>query len=359
MRRLELDGLRAVAATMVVLFHCLVAVARPHALTADMQLGPAGAVANGSSAVILFFVLSGSVLAGSFARDRSVRGTLAFLLRRGLRLYPAWLAALSAAWLASFLYPALPQAGGLGSFFQKSLAVHLDPGLLARSLAWPGTAYGQLPQGWTLALELQLSFVLPVLVLLAGRLGNAAVAGLATAGLVLGDALLLQYAFPFALGVVLERCRRVPAAVSAPVAAASGLLAATAFLLPPGWLWPWSRALGIAVPSMGAIVLVWLAGRRGPMYPVLSSAPLARIGEASYGLYLLHFPVVCLVAPFLVGDAPAPDRTTALARWLTLAAIVLPVSLVLALASWRWIERPAIAAGRRLTRRFAGPRSAA
>jgi peptidoglycan/LPS O-acetylase OafA/YrhL len=37
-------------------------------------------------------------------------------------------------------------------------------------------------------------------------------------------------------------------------------------------------------------------------------------------------------------------------RWLGLAAVVVPVAGLLAAASWRWIEAPAIAAGRRLGR---------
>jgi peptidoglycan/LPS O-acetylase OafA/YrhL len=50
----------------------------------------------------------------------------------------------------------------------------------------------------------------------------------------------------------------------------------------------------------------------------------------------------------VLGDEPATDATTAIVRWLMLAAIVFPVSMLLATASYRWIEAPAIAAGRRL-----------
>ncbi len=351
MRRRELDGLRALAATMVVLFHCAVAVGSPHPVTAAMRLGVPGALANGASAVVLFFVLSGLVLTESLQRAPGPGGAVAFLARRLLRLYPAWLAALLATWGASFLYPALPLAGGLSPSMRGSLAVHLDWQQLLSSLASPGTAHGQMPQGWTLALELQLSFLLPALVVLARRLRPPVLLGLAATGLVLSDVPLIQYAFPFTLGVVLGIERRERPELPGAVAAAAGGLAAAVFLLPPGWLWPISPSLGIATASAGAAVLVRLAGRPGRLRSLLASAPLVRVGEASYGLYLLHFAVVCLVAPLLVGDGPAASLPVAVVRWLRLAAVVLPVSVLLAMASWRWIERPAIALGRRIPRR--------
>src|SRR5688572_5505249 len=55
-REPELDGLRAMAALMVALLHCLFAVGMPSELRERLVTGPAGVAANGNSAVILFFV---------------------------------------------------------------------------------------------------------------------------------------------------------------------------------------------------------------------------------------------------------------------------------------------------------------
>jgi len=367
-RELEFDGLRALAAGMVLLFHCLYAVGMPNDLSAGLRRGPVGAIANGASAVVLFFLVSGHVLAGSFLRDLSrghpTRGAAAFVVRRLFRLYPAYLAALAVAWLAALAHPHLGYGAGVGRAVALSAGVHLGAVELLRSALAPGTAYGLLPPGWTLTIELLLSFVLPLLVLLALRAGVSVLVVTAALGLLLTDLRAVQFGFPFALGIAIRMAGdSVPLRVRprfGRLRLAAFWVAVAVLLLPPSWLWPVSPALGIATASLGAAGVVVLLPDRTSIAALLRCKPLVRIGEASYGLYLFHYSVLCLLVPVVLGDQPAADATTAIGRWLTLVALVLPVSLLVALASYRWIEAPAIAAGRRVSRNLtAGPRDAA
>jgi peptidoglycan/LPS O-acetylase OafA/YrhL len=68
---------------------------------------------------------------------------------------------------------------------------------------------------------------------------------------------------------------------------------------------------------------------------LLSLRPIVRLGEASYGLYILHFPIYNAVATWLVVDW---DQT----RWFLIQffAVVLPVSVI----SFERFEQPLRAA---------------
>jgi len=66
---------------------------------------------------------------------------------------------------------------------------------------------------------------------------------------------------------------------------------------------------------------------------------LTRPGDVSYGVYLLAFPVQQTIVLLAGGGGIGP---------LALVAISLPVTYLLALLSWRVIERPALSLKRRV-----------
>src|SRR5436305_607603 len=99
----ELDALRGIAAAVVLTFHWLAVMPAWNADTRHdggaylllnaVKYTPLHVFAAGPEAVLLFFVLSGFVLALPFVEGRA-GGYLPFLVRRAFRIYPAaWLMA--------------------------------------------------------------------------------------------------------------------------------------------------------------------------------------------------------------------------------------------------------------------------
>lgn len=89
----------------------------------------------------------------------------------------------------------------------------------------------------------------------------------------------------------------------------------------PGW---WT------VPVVAGTVMVLEWGRAGtPVARVLGWSPLAGIGLISYSAYLWHQPLLAFARIRLNGDLPRP-----------LLFALIGVTLVLAYATWRWVERP-------------------
>src|SRR3954447_23071319 len=107
----QLDAVRGIAAFMVVLRPGLLSLPSGASLAAAIEWVPGFAILGlGRPAVVLFFVLSGFVLAPSVA-PRAL-GFVRFATKRAVRLLPPYWAAIAAAFLLLSLAPARP-AGGL------------------------------------------------------------------------------------------------------------------------------------------------------------------------------------------------------------------------------------------------------
>lgn len=86
------------------------------------------------------------------------------------------------------------------------------------------------------------------------------------------------------------------------------------------------------------------------MRPWLSHPAMQWLGAVSYSLYLLHSPCVALFSGIAARiDAPAVK--------LAILGMSFAISLVAAHLTYRWIERPMIALGKRLANRPPQPRA--
>lgn len=334
-RMVFVDSLRFVAAALVLVQHL-----------ADRMAAPAwrsvAALSPGVSGVVLFFLISGFVIPFSVQRGFDPGR---FVVRRLLRIYPLYLAALAL----------LVAGGGLG---------------LLPEWAWLGTARPQvwlanlllvqdyvslrpiLGVSWTLIIELvwyglfaaallvfkdraavALSVLLP-----AGILGIAAaslVLGLrfpvARIGMVYAAALGFQ-AFRYHCGVTTLRVLLGYLFMFLLVMAVAICISFGVFQHARMSLWqvllPW-----MMVPVLFTALVVW---REGQSLGVLSNGLLPALGAASYSLYLLH-----PIAISFVFSRAAPQVAVLLA---------VPATIGLALAGYNWVERPGIALARRLTR---------
>lgn len=169
----QLDGLRGVAA-LIVLFHHIV-LSFPGYATANaadlaawhplalIKFSPLRVLVAGSPAVLLFFCLSGFVL--SLALLRGGRVSIGrYALKRIVRLWPPFAVAIV---FAACLYLALPEPPkGVSRWaVEEFWNAPLTPWVLAKHLLMFGTPPNQMldPPMWSLVHEIRIALIFPLL----------------------------------------------------------------------------------------------------------------------------------------------------------------------------------------------------
>ncbi len=347
--RPDIEGLRGLAVSLVVIFH---AGLLSHAST---QL------TGGFIGVDLFFVVSGFLITGLLIRERERTGRISFsrfYARRVRRILPA---------AAVVLLITIPLSNQLVTLVDRP-SVMQDGASSALSIAnirfamttdyFNPVNYSPFLHFWSLGVEEQFYFVWPALLALvawkAPRLGAAAALSLVVvasfaASVMISDSspstafyLLPTRAWQLAAGGLLAVASgsmdRLPAAIRS----ATGMLlafagwAALAALLTGAVLidsmtsaYPGTAAL---VPSIAGVLLI-ASGRQaaGPGI-LLRLAPIRFLGKISYSLYLWHWPMLILGGIWLVG----PLGTLTLDQAVVLAVLAIPVSTI----SWYFVEEP-------------------
>lgn len=276
--------LRAVAALLVVVHHVSDALEREglhwfvHSLGTLDQMGASG--------VDLFFVISGFIMVHVGGSGfPGMREAIGFLLRRFLRIYPAY-------WIVTGVAIAIWTAG-VGFRSQGVDAAYLVQSLLCL----PMLRHPLVDQGWTLSFELYFYalFALGMFLLRTpGRFVLAAgtwfflswLAGKATGiGLItqfLGSPLLFEFLAGAVVGV-LHRRGQIPIRALAGFAFLAVAVGILAFGAVVGVDWSW-RTLAWGIPA----VLVLLAALYLPQVEGRKGNPLLILGDASYSIYLVH-----------------------------------------------------------------------
>lgn len=351
-----LTGLRAVAAGWVVLLHAWIAGgAKPLAIGIDWTpLARAGWLG-----VDLFFALSGFLLTQQ-ALARRARGAVAhtlgepagrFLARRVLRVFPAYLATLTVllGLALAGVYGAVPSV--------PDFLLHL-PMLHGLDEHFATTINGVF---WSLPFELQFYVLFPLLFWLVLRSGPVAlvVASLAIAhtalyvGWVLDEGRLMTNQplrlDTFVVGLA-AACFVSARTLTVPVARLAwigGLLAmaATPFVFPEmaGHRY-WSAAGFVRTLWIDAALFAILVGLAAGDHwgeRVLGNAVVAWLGAVSYGIYLVHVPVIEVLETWQL--FPPREHPPADIRLVLLWAV--PVTVAIAALLHYAIERPFQAAG--------------
>ncbi|KQP97467.1 MULTISPECIES: acyltransferase family protein [unclassified Rathayibacter] len=356
----SLDGLRGVAALVVVIHHCLLVVPElasggpgEGSLLADvLKFSPLHLVWLGTEAVWLFFILSGFVLTLPYLRTRRL-DMASYYPRRLIRIYlPAWAALAFAAVLA--LLVTRPDASA-GAWMDRHNSQPLGETLTDAALVLGGSTLNT--PLWSLQWEVLYSLILPLALLLFGRPSRwwVATAGGLLALIVLGALLDVKALFfmpMFFFGSVLaSNWPSIDAAARRLLSGRRGdavgwaLLMAAVLLLTLKW-----TLLPLALPSVlssaaqgtaiaGIVILFVLALSWQPAVDLLRRRALRWLGMISFSLYLIHEPIVVAV-----GVALGPD--------LSFLAIViaLPLSLAAGWAFYRAVEYPSHRLARRVGR---------
>jgi peptidoglycan/LPS O-acetylase OafA/YrhL len=336
MRLKQLDGLRGVAALIVVVHHSLLL--QPRLALAYLLPGanlgqpfnlavysPLHVLWDGPAAVKVFFVLSGFVLTLPFLRpDASWR---AYYPSRLVRLYLPTIASvcLALGWVVAF--PRL----NAGSWWQAS---HAGPwaGEIAADLSLVlGTGMVNSPL-WSLRWELWFSLLLPLYVWVGRRSGRwwpaliLLAATASTVGGVADNQGLLASMPVFLIGVLLAAHRDEVSGLAAR-APQVAVVAMCLVALAGSW-WPVPSPWAGGVVTVGATVLVGSLLGDGPVSRALTTRPMAWLGRMSFSLYLVHEPLVVSLG------------TLGLQNPLVVLAISVPASLALAFAFHVVVERP-------------------
>lgn len=355
--RADLQGLRAVAVALVVLFHL-----RP-------ELVPGGFIG-----VDVFFAISGFLITAHLLREVEGSGSVRlgrFWARRARRLLPAALTVLLATLIACWV---LAPVGDLPRFLRETAwsALYIENWALAGSsvdyLAAEASP-SPMQHYWSLSVEEQFYLAWPLLIAAAAWTAARLVARrpaergstLTTLRAITAVVLALVFvasmvwsvvhtaqdpspayfatttrAWEFAAGGLLAVVvagasgrPRVVEAMRVPVAwAGLGAIGFAAFAYSEATPFPSATA---AVPVLGTLAVIWAAAPSRGSSPVvvLSMRPVQWLGARSYSVYLWHWPVLVLGGFVLSRSATAFEQL-----------VMLSVTLVLAEATTRWIEAP-------------------
>ena len=324
----EVNGMRALAVVAVVLYHL------------ELHWIPGGFVG-----VDVFFVISGYLITSIIGAELA-HGHFSFRVfygRRMMRILPAlYVVSIATALLFSALFP--PQLSGellksmvAGLLSYSNLWFYFTVDYFADNVTQPTLHY------WSLAVEEQFYLVLPLLYWALWRAGGARLA-------LRVFALLFVVSLGWACWVVgTERS----AAFFLPWLRAWELLAGSLLSLAPLHRWSprvkrWLAEAGLAMvllaiflydskmvfpgynailPVLGTVLMIAGAGAGGVANRLLSSPPAQWLGKVSYSLYLVHWPLICLVS-------------LVFALTFKFKLLVIAASLLTAWLSWKFIEAP-------------------
>jgi peptidoglycan/LPS O-acetylase OafA/YrhL len=327
--RPDIDGLRAVAVTLVVFFHAF-----PEA------------VPGGFIGVDVFFVISGFLITGIVVRELGQKrfSLLGFYTRRIRRIFPALIAVLLAVLLLGWLWM-LPSA-----YAQLSADVFASAAFFANIALMLQSGYFDIESGkkpllhlWSLGIEEQFYLFWPLVLILARRFrlgffAVAAVVGAASFALnvaLIGFDPVATFYLPFtrawellaggALACGFSRLSQTDAAGNWRAAAGFLLIAASAALLDSKSAFPGWRA---TFPVLGSVLLLSAPTAWGCRH-ILSGKAFVEIGLISYPLYLWHWPLLVFFGIIKFAPLTLIDRGLVVAlsfalAWLTYRAIEIP-----------------------------------
>lgn len=355
-----LDVLRGLAASMIFLFHFF---GLYRVEKGDFWQLPNHYIANFfGMGVPLFFALSGlSLCLGYFDKRNAPGFSRDFIIRRYFRIAPLFYTAILG-WSAIFISRGVIPSGE-DIVLTASFLFNLVPGKHESFVA----------AGWSVGVEMLFYLVFPVIVLFITSTKRSFLA-------FCGSFIFAIYAFKgihsklpdnsyaglnlatqchfFAIGILVffiqknqrirssEKLRRVSCTLLA------GLFIASIWILTTGRLNAW---INFPIPEqvgrviwalpIGLLLLLacWIDTPQKP------TETLARLGECSFSLYLLHPLVLYFVNEFAVVNIFTDiDPVTRFALFLSIAAITV---VLLSYLSYRWIEQPGMRLGKWFAKR--------
>lgn len=358
---IEIQSLRGLAAVLVMISHVSTVYAIPTCSRVWLD-----AVLNAHASVVLFFVLSGFVLQGSLAKGRpGIRWAADFYIGRVFRIYPAvWVVSSLSILLFIRFHAPVPASS---DWFKDYFVVNQITGGNV-VLSFLGYRNYLIPPVWTVLVELIGSAFVPFFALLAfqeRRLWLLTALLIVPSYFLLGNHLfgaqIFGYVLDFALGAAVwssqDSLRKVikqdRLLMMLGLWFGVGLLLfrAAYSLATRGHMVALAEDYKVPIISLVEAFLstglVAVIVTRRDCVPWLRLPILVWLGDISFSVYLIHFPLMSSLAWLLylnfdIGAVPSSGMATLLA--ILTAAFTLP----LAGLCHQFVERPGIFAGRSL-----------
>ena len=339
----SLRACRAVAAILLVCFHLSHNLARDKYFGSDAALLERVFALGGQARVAFFFVLSGFIITLVHRKDFGTPGRLLpYLRKRATRIYPAYLLIFSCVYLASLGVPSMRDAAptDFGVLLKSLLLLPQDPAVVG------GTGAPVLYVAWSLQYELVFY----------------AAVGLAIVHRMLLAAAALLFVSNMAWHVVTGSQSFPGSFFANDLLLLFGLGAATAWVVQgdlrmrhPGWV---AVAAGVLFFGIGVLAETLEGGLPLPLlhlgYGVFASVLIvalvqaeqrapgrfrnrftAVVGDASYALFLLHFPLLALLTRLAVAAG-----LQGVGGMLLAFVFILATCVAASVAFHQWIERP-------------------
>ena len=354
-RIVELDGVRGMAALLVVYCHLFLMWVPASPAPVFWLRTLSGLSWTG---VHLFFILSGYLIGGILLRQRSSANYFsAFYIRRAFRILPLYFFVLAVFFFVRHFGASLGDA----VFASGKIPLWSYP-LLVQNFPMAATCdWGPPPLSvtWSVALEEQFYLLLPLLIrALPERFQFRTFAFIAASGLafrfflpvchapfllpgsfepLFGGVLLAWASLHFPLSFRSKNCRLASLAIFS--LSAIGMAGIATGKLQPG-------AADVSVFTLFWGTFLWLviANIGSPLTAPLRWKPMRWIGGISYGVYLFHPVVYDFLFVKILGTLPSHDAGT---PGILLSCAAFALTLALAAASFYFVERKLIAIGHR------------
>ena len=362
----QLDSIRGLASVTVVIGHIYYVFAFYWFSLISNTFSPLKVLINGHSAVILFFVLSGFVLSFSLLKGKVIPYRQ-FLIKRIFRIYFPYLIAIFTSIVLSFLI----SKGGiteLSDWFNRSWNEPITVKLILEHLFLISNIHSDVFNNaiWSLVHEMRISIIFPLIYLIVIRCNwkmSITICCLLSFATGLNDYFLFQvsngyyttyfdtlhYASMFIIGILLvkhlnhllELYRKF-----------SSVTKWVLFILAFGFYnysgigsvvvsklgLPMGRIVSDYIIVLGAVLFILISMGSAKIAKILMLKPIRFLGKISYSLYLYHLIALYSLIYLLYNITSI---------WVIYGLTII-ISILLATASYYYVEKPFIILGRKL-----------
>ncbi|MGG1486493.1 acyltransferase [Peribacillus castrilensis] len=332
----SLDSLRGIAAMIVVIFHCLLSFNILYEANyfnnfnneflRYFTITPLHTIWAGKEAVLLFFVLSGFVLAIPYYTGRN-QPYSSYIVRRFFRIYIPYIVIMMLSVVLVLLFSDFNDVRGLSDTYDNRWNHDVSfKAIFSYFLMLDYDTANVNGVVWTLFHEMRISFIFPLFVAIISRfnlikalvfslgLNIAIFLSLDVLMIILGDNIFtsiipsfkssLYYCTFFILGAVLSKYRNELTKVNSYHPALKFLLfILSLILINCRWV---TVLLGInndkladLVSVTGILLLFAVVLTSNLSKTILTKKPLLWLGKVSFSLYLIHIPVLMMTTIFL------------------------------------------------------------